>query len=393
MCVSLQMSSTGQPHIRALLLLTLISAYVIVALVITTGIPLDVQPEHLSNPKELQETIAPARNYTISIWRVGQRMKRRFLRSFGPVEKDPFALCSVRNCRLEVNDSLVQDSDAVMFHLHLLTDLKNNLPRTRSVNQRWIFFTDESPYHTFLSDRTLTMKDLNGIFNLSMTYRSDSDIPVPYGRTERLPFPNSEDFSSILNNKTKGITILGSNCGGKNDRWRYVHALRKHIEVDIFGGCGKKACPGHFTKDCDVIKDYQFYLAFENSNCAEYMTEKLWYNAYYKKAIPIVMGPSKEDYTRLCPPYSFIHVEDFSSPKELADYIRKLQASPSDFLAYHAWRRNFRVLNEHGYFGSPSLHLCRMCEMLNRPIKEQTLQNLESWWSVQRDCRGSPFNL
>lgn len=47
-------------------------------------------------------------------------MQRRFLRSFGSIERDPFAQCSVRNCRLEVNDSLVRFSDAVMFHLHLL---------------------------------------------------------------------------------------------------------------------------------------------------------------------------------------------------------------------------------------------------------------------------------
>ncbi|XP_022647110.1 galactoside 3(4)-L-fucosyltransferase-like isoform X2 [Varroa destructor] len=398
------MSYTNRSCFKAVLVLTLISAYVILALVSNLGM-LPIQA-NLGSIKELQESELNKRNYTISIWKVGARMQRRFLRSFGSIERDPFAQCSVRNCRLEVNDSLVRFSDAVMFHLHLLRNIKTALPKTRPINQQWIFFTDESPYHTFMADPKLTMKDLNGLFNLSMTYRSDSDIPIPYGRTEKLPSPNLEDLTSMLKSKTKGVTILGSNCDGKNGRWDYVHELAKYIQVDIFGRCGKQACPEHFSKDCDAIKDYQFYLSFENSNCAEYLTEKLWYNAYHKKAIPIVMGAPKDDYDRLCPPHSFIHIDDFASPKELAEYIikhktndkvghvlhfRRLRKNPEDLVAYHTWRRSYRVVNEHGYFGTPSLHLCRMCEMLNKPIKRQTLDHLESWWSVRRDCRNTRY--
>ena len=40
--------------------------------------------------------------------------------------------------------------------------------------------------------------------------------------------------------------------------------------------------PGHFTTDCPGIEKYRFYLAFENSLCSEYITEKLWWNAYQK---------------------------------------------------------------------------------------------------------------
>ena len=34
--------------------------------------------------------------------------------------------------------------------------------------------------------------------------------------------------------------------------------------------------------------------------------------------VPIVMGARPEDYARLAPPHSYIHVDDFESPKELA---------------------------------------------------------------------------
>ena len=41
-------------------------------------------------------------------------------------------------------------------------------------------------------------------------------------------------------------------------------------------------CEGHFTRDCPDLLDYKFYLAFENAPCSEYLTEKLWWNAYSK---------------------------------------------------------------------------------------------------------------
>ena len=44
---------------------------------------------------------------------------------------------------------------------------------------------------------------------------------------------------------------------------------------------------GHFTADCPDIGKYGFYLAFENSLCSEYITEKLWWNAYHKVVILI----------------------------------------------------------------------------------------------------------
>ena len=43
-------------------------------------------------------------------------------------------------------------------------------------------------------------------------------------------------------------------------------------------------CEGHFMRDCPDLIDYKFYLAFENAPCSEYITEKLWWNAYSKVA-------------------------------------------------------------------------------------------------------------
>ena len=75
---------------------------------------------------------------------------------------------------------------------------------------------------------------------------------------------------------------------GKSKRWRYIKALKKALgdDLDIWGGCGEKGrerlCKGHYKADCPEINSYKFYLAFENTECTEYMTEKMWWNAYAK---------------------------------------------------------------------------------------------------------------
>ena len=130
-----------------------------------------------------------------------------------------------------------------------------------------------------------------------------------------------------------------------------------------------------------------FYMAFENANCDEYITEKAWWNAYHKNAIPIVMGASEGSYRRILPPYSYINVDEFASPRDLATYLRYLNNTPNEFLKYFQWKKYFKVLNEHGYFQSESFHYCRVCEALNYNGRDTKVYNdLKSFWSVERDC-------
>jgi glycoprotein 3-alpha-L-fucosyltransferase len=77
------------------------------------------------------------------------------------------------------------------------------------------------------------------------------------------------------------VAWLVSNCHESNNRQKYVHELKKYIPVDIYGGCGTMKCPISNKTECFEMldRDYKFYLAFENANCKDYITEKLLVNS------------------------------------------------------------------------------------------------------------------
>lgn len=80
--------------------------------------------------------------------------------------------------------------------------------------------------------------------------------------------------------KTKKIAWFVSNCVAKNNRLEYARELGKYIEVDIYGACGSHSCSRANAKQCFELlaKTYKFYLAFENSNCRDYISEKFFVN-------------------------------------------------------------------------------------------------------------------
>ncbi|KAK9883179.1 hypothetical protein WA026_001375 [Henosepilachna vigintioctopunctata] len=336
----------------------------------------------------LEEDRPPQQNRTFLIlfWKYGKYIKNRHLNFYSGKNHDPLESCSVKNCAFSFNDKDLKKADMVVSHLHRMKGVQD-LPSTRgNLGQIWAFLTDESPFNTFLASK-VKLSDFNGKFNWSMSYRMDSDVPVPYGRTRKFSphiFPQEE---KVPKRRDKLVAILGSNCGGRNHRWNYVKKLNMSIEVDVFGGCGNKtACPGHFKSDCPAINSYLFYLSFENSNCNEYITEKVFWNAYHKNSIPIIMGYDKKTYEKLLPPRSFLHVDDFASPKDLADFIISLNKT-DEYKSYFRWKTSYEILNEHGYFKTRSYHFCRICEALNfNEKKVKQYNDIETFWSQSKDC-------
>ena len=54
--------------------------------------------------------------------------------------------------------------------------------------------------------------------------------------------------------------------------------------------------------------------------------------------VPIVLGAYKEDYEAALPPNSYINVDDFSSIKQLTDYLLYLDRNDTAYASYFAWK-------------------------------------------------------
>ena len=50
------------------------------------------------------------------------------------------------------------------------------------------------------------------------------------------------------------------------------------------------------------------------------------------------MGARPEDYARASPERSYIHVDDFAGPKELADFLHRLDQDDDLYNEYFQWK-------------------------------------------------------
>jgi len=63
------------------------------------------------------------------------------------------------------------------------------------------------------------------------------------------------------------------------------------------------------------------------------------------------MGARPQDYARNAPDHSYIHVDDFESPKDLAIYLDKLDKNDHLYNEYFKWRvYHFENLKNNRFF-------------------------------------------
>lgn len=282
--------------------------------------------------------------------------------------------CTVQDCELVDDRSKIKEADVVLF--------QSSPPHVseRPLDQIWAIFLLESPYHS------TSLAGSRGVFNWTATYRHDSTIVAPYEKY--IPLNASMLTRTPLRNyaqgKKKKVAWFVSNCGARNRRRQYAEELSNHIQVDIYGACGTLKCPRFQSDKCFGMlnTDYKFYLAFENSNCRDYISEKFFINGLKHDVIPIVMGAAPEDYVRAAPPHSFIHVDDFESPKALAEYLHKLDNNDALYNEYFAWKGLWDNIN--------TFFWCRMCAMAHDVSQKghAHYQDVEKWWRGPEVCIG-----
>lgn len=166
--------------------------------------------------------------------------------------------------------------------------------------------------------------------------------------------------------------------------------MQKYATVDVFGECGQtcniKGENRYLSKQCRerLSREYKFFLAFENSFCDDYVTEKLFDSVLFD-SIPVVYGLG--NYEKWLPKSAYVNALDFASPRHLTEYLLYLSQNATAYNAYFKWKKYIRFTNnEYKSF-------CDMCIKLHLEdyfgMKTGIVHDLN--WGYKKNCMSPVF--
>lgn len=148
--------------------------------------------------------------------------------------------CPVYNCELTNDKQRINESDLVVFSILDTPPINNTMPLYRTQAQYWLLLLIESPFNIENNKfRDYFYGYDEDDFNLSMTYRSDSDFVSHYALESKIVwqknFNYDENFDFSMN-KSGFAAILISNCYAESSgRNAYVRELKKYVPVSVYG--------------------------------------------------------------------------------------------------------------------------------------------------------------
>lgn len=202
--------------------------------------------------------------------------------------------------------------------------------RRTSAQQLWVGTFWESlgnyPAKSFDYDFTLSYSPVSSFPNFAMIRDTVSDmnqlrVPLSFG----------------LKKKNLMTSMWISNCRSKNNRVEYISKLKAAgVTVESYGKCQRTRRPIPDTKEV-VAGKHLFLLAFENVDCVDYVTEKV-FHGFRAGTVPVYMGT--RSVIRDVPFHSIIQTSNFRSPSHLADYLLYLSTNETEYNSYFEWRQN-----------------------------------------------------
>ena len=142
--------------------------------------------------------------------------------------------------------------------------------------------------------------------------------------------------------KRKGIAMFSSDCNvpwkGFPERKKYYLELIKFLHIDHYGRCWHNVDSpwrkGDDWKEAfvEIASKYRMVIAFENIIQKDYISAKLPL-IFRAGTIPVYRGPP-EAYQWIPGNHSIIDADKYNSPKELADYLKRVNEDDQLF-KYH----------------------------------------------------------
>lgn len=255
----------------------------------------------------------------------------------------------INGCELTSDPERLCDAHVVIFHIPMLPDVVNI---AKKPGQIWVAASIESD----VNYPWLASLQFMQYFDLTMTYRLDSDVPWTYlgpWKIHRLLNPPQAKTAEAP------AVYFASNRFEKSGRTGYVRQLMETLPVHSYGRSLKnRTLPEDLGKETkfDTIARYKFTLAFENSISRDYVTEK-FFEPLIAGSVPVYRGaPNVRDFAP--GEHCFIDATRFSGPRELGEYLSKLARNDSEYESYLHWKTqplNPRFLQMAEQFGSHPL--------------------------------------
>lgn len=281
--------------------------------------------------------------------------------------QDCKTLFKIDNCQLTDDRSFYSRAhDVLVFHRAIQDDLSNLPTSPRPKFQRWIWFNADSPNHT------RRIEGIQSLFNLTLTYRKDSDIQV----RRLLTFKNSDE-EFVLPKKERLLCwfVDSDNLTTQSgEGYSYYRELINHMKVDVFHNSTKGE--NYFL----TMSSCKFYLSFENSIHRDYITET-FNSPLSVGTVPIVLGPPRRNYEDFAPGESFIHVNDFPTSLALAQFLLGLDKDQEAYMRYFHWRGYYTArlhLTEEKYEFAHAI--CQACRHVGIYKEYRVVPDLYKWF-------------
>lgn len=223
-------------------------------------------------------------------------------------------------------------ADVVVFHLPDLCNCMNEDKIIKQRGQMWVAWSLECEENY----PWMKNKEFRDYFDLWMGYHLNDDIIYSYYQAN---YEKKLKETPLCIRENKVCMFISSDFN-KSHRKEYLAELMKHIEIDSYGKLyNNKRLEKDEGKESllKTISRYKFVIAFENSIAEDYVTEK-FYNPLLAGTVPIYKGaPNVGDFIpgEKC----FFDVNLFSTPKELAEFIKECYKDKKLYMQYHEWRK------------------------------------------------------
>lgn len=313
------------------------------------------------------------------------------------------------NCRITTDASRMSQSAAVVYNAEDMP-LEEHVDLVRKRKVKRVFLSGKTPLRT-----TFKPADYDNFFDMTVTYKSDSTVRIPYWPNDGLlpemyrPRPESDiknltdDDMLDLKDELKGFyqksgkdPFMGAvveNCADQQYPNLYMRKLQEEGMIHAYSLNDTDQCKKHMKDTSilpcnggelsdDCVKHFEIFkyiLVPDDDLCIDYTTRKYWAAIFAWQAVPLVYGAG--NYQKHLIPNSYIDCvgkEDYVSPSFKKAWYPS-QNELEYYKTYHLWRHQNRVEKYHWQ--------CELCAALNTADADTDAKvDMKKFWNKETEC-------